>query len=81
MTLDGTVETLGQRVEPFSVIYCSAGELHGMRNVGSERARYLVFEFHGPGAPSLETAEAPHSRVVSRLARVAKRLNRPLRRI
>jgi hypothetical protein len=28
------------------VIYFAAGEKHGMRNVGSEPARYLVFEFH-----------------------------------
>jgi len=44
--LSGTVETLGKRVTPLSVIYYSAGELHGMKNVGDEPARYLVFEFH-----------------------------------
>lgn len=50
LTLEGTVETLGQRVNPMSVIYYAAGEAHGMRNVGGSVARYLVFEFHGAGA-------------------------------
>jgi mannose-6-phosphate isomerase-like protein (cupin superfamily) len=48
VTLDGTVETLGNRVAPYSVIYYAAGERHGMRNVGPTPARYLVFEFRAP---------------------------------
>jgi mannose-6-phosphate isomerase-like protein (cupin superfamily) len=48
--LAGRVETLGRQVEPHSVVYCSAGEPHGMRNVGVGPARYLVFELHPPGA-------------------------------
>jgi len=47
LTLSGKLETLGQVVEPHSVIFYSAGEPHGMKNVGQEPARYLVFEFHG----------------------------------
>lgn len=46
VTLDGEVETLGQRVPPDSVIFYPAGELHGMRNVDGAPARYVVFEFH-----------------------------------
>ena len=46
--LTGKVETIGCIVEPFGVIYYAAGEPHGMRNVGDEPARYLVFEFHAP---------------------------------
>jgi mannose-6-phosphate isomerase-like protein (cupin superfamily) len=46
VTLDGTVETVGQRVPPWSIVYVGAGELHGMRNVGRRLARYLVFELH-----------------------------------
>ncbi len=46
--LTGKVETLGRIVEPFGAIYYAAGEPHGMRNVGTEPARYLVFEFHAP---------------------------------
>jgi len=44
--LSGKVETLGQVIANNGVVYYSAGELHGMRNIGSEPARYLVFEFH-----------------------------------
>jgi mannose-6-phosphate isomerase-like protein (cupin superfamily) len=42
----GTVETLGKTLGPGGTIFYAAGEPHGMRNVGDERARYLVFEFH-----------------------------------
>lgn len=44
---EGTVETLGQRVEAPAAIFYAAGEPHGMTNVGETPARYLVFEFHG----------------------------------
>ncbi|MBA4098926.1 MAG: hypothetical protein C0484_19450 [Rhodospirillum sp.] len=44
----GEVETVGERVKPVGVIYYSAGELHGIRNVGTVPATYLVFEFHTP---------------------------------
>ena len=48
--LEGTIETLGRKVVPHSVVYCSAGEPHGMRNIGPDPARYVVFELHPPGA-------------------------------
>jgi hypothetical protein len=49
LLLKGVVETLGQTVEPFGVVYYAAGELHGMKNIGDAPAWYLVFEFHaGP---------------------------------
>jgi mannose-6-phosphate isomerase-like protein (cupin superfamily) len=44
--LAGKLETLGQTVEHCGVICCAAGQLHGMKNLGREPARYLVFEFH-----------------------------------
>lgn len=44
--LDGNVETLDKKLESISVIFYQAGELHGMKNVGSCIASYLVFEFH-----------------------------------
>lgn len=46
VVLSGTIETLGQEVEPFGVVYYAANELHGLRGKGAEPARYLVFEFH-----------------------------------
>ena len=49
LMLSGRVETLGQEVRPHGVIYYSAGEKHGMRNIGDAPAHYLVFEFHTPG--------------------------------
>jgi quercetin dioxygenase-like cupin family protein len=59
VVLSGQVETLGQRVEPFSVIYYSAGEMHGMKNVGDTVARYLVFEFHGRPVEQALTENIP----------------------
>lgn len=46
LVFSGTVETLGKTVGPGGSIYYAAGESHGMRNVGDEPTRYLVFEFH-----------------------------------
>lgn len=57
LVLGGMVETLGQRLSPHDLAFCSAGEPHGIRNVGDGTASYLVFEFHGepprPVPPSL----------------------------
>lgn len=47
IVLEGEVETLGERVGPYSVIFYPAGEPHGMRNPGEVTAKYVVFEFHG----------------------------------
>jgi mannose-6-phosphate isomerase-like protein (cupin superfamily) len=47
LTLSGTVETLGRPVGPYSIIFYAAGEPHGMKNVHTIRARYMVIEFHG----------------------------------
>jgi len=47
--LDGKVETLDNELESISVIFYQAGELHSMKSVGSNSARYLVFEFHRKG--------------------------------
>lgn len=55
--LEGVVETLGSRVTAPAVVFTSGGWHHGIRNVGDGTARYLVFEFHGPG-PRLEIAAA-----------------------
>lgn len=55
VVLDGELETLGQQVRPFDVIFYRAGESHGMRNTGDTDSRYLVVEFHGPDMPMSET--------------------------
>lgn len=80
VTFDGTVETLGQRVGPGSVVYYGAGEVHGLRNVGAEPARYLVFEFHAPRVESLDMPPGLPRRIGSKVVRAARRLARPLRR-
>jgi mannose-6-phosphate isomerase-like protein (cupin superfamily) len=72
LLLEGTVETLGECVDPLGVIYYAAGEPHGMRNVGSAPARYLVFEFHGPGAAAPVPLDSPT------LADALRRLKREL---
>ncbi len=77
LTLAGRVETLGQIVEPHSVIYYAAGECHGMRNAGNEPARYLVFEFHAPGVdPS--PASSYYRAFPRKALRMGKRLARPI---
>ena len=46
VVLEGEVETIGQRVGPYGVIFYAAGKPHGMRNPGDAVAKYIVFEFH-----------------------------------
>ncbi len=72
VTIAGTVETLGERVPPRSVVYYGADALHGLRNVGSEPARYLVFEFHAPGPESV-APPSPLRRLASKLRRARAR--------
>jgi quercetin dioxygenase-like cupin family protein len=72
VVLEGTLETLGERVTAKSIVFYAAGEPHGMRNVGNTLAVYLVFEFHARG-----TAERryPNQLALSRrLYRRARRL-------
>jgi mannose-6-phosphate isomerase-like protein (cupin superfamily) len=70
--LSGEVETVGERVKPLGVIYYSAGELHGMRNVGTVPATYLVFEFHTPATVAHRRRHAEPLRQ-ARLAERARR--------
>ncbi len=49
LVIEGTLVTMGERVGPNSVIFYGAHQSHGMKNVGSDRAKYIVFEFHGAG--------------------------------
>ena len=46
VVLRSSVETLSQRVGANGVIFYAAGDAHGMKNVGTLPAIYLVFEFH-----------------------------------
>ena len=68
----GEVETVGERIRPLGLVYYSAGELHGMRNVGTTPATYLVFEFHSPSTVALRQRKLEEKR----LARQAERERR-----
>lgn len=37
------------RVEAGGLIFCASNEMHGMRNIGTNRATYYVFKFFPPG--------------------------------
>lgn len=76
VVLSGTIETIGSTAGPGTVLYCAAGELHGMRNPGGEPARYLVFEFHPP-ARGAESAPPLVVRAAKRLLRPAWRRVKP----
>ncbi|WP_170157068.1 cupin domain-containing protein [Roseimicrobium gellanilyticum] len=47
VVLEGEVLSLGQRMGKDGVLFCAAGIPHGMENVGTVPARYLVLELHG----------------------------------
>jgi quercetin dioxygenase-like cupin family protein len=82
LLLSGEIETVGKRLSPLGVIYYSAGELHGMRNVGATPATYLVFEFHSPLTPAAlkQHLKKPRKsllrRLVRRIVKAAKKLGR-----
>jgi uncharacterized cupin superfamily protein len=74
VVLSGEVETVGERVTALGIVYYSAGELHGMRNVGNIPATYLVFEFHSPAvvAAKQQRAEIQRRQRAEREARQAE---------
>jgi quercetin dioxygenase-like cupin family protein len=79
--LAGTIETLGRTVEAPAVLYHPAGELHGLRAVGADPARYLVFELDGERRQTLLTPLIRLSnRGLSFGRRAAGRLKRELRK-
>ena len=84
LLLAGTVETLGQTVTAPSVIFYQAGEPHGMRSVGTERARYLVFEFRAADSSAplwRKLSGFPVLERVTRLAPPRHKLAKTARRI
>lgn len=79
LTFRGTVETLGRQVGPNSVIFYAGGEPHGMKNVGTSPAVYLVFEFHGNNSHLLGKKHPLFQRWLLRtksLGRLPRRLGR-----
>jgi quercetin dioxygenase-like cupin family protein len=74
VVLSGKVETLGQIVYPHGVIYYSAGQPHGLRNVGSDPAQYLVFEFHAQKMSSSTRRPPKRKTVRQHVADILSRL-------
>lgn len=75
LLLHGTVKTLGQRVDAPGVIFYSAGEPHGIKNIGDAWASYLVFEFHGSrDGPAPRTVKRQVRRALRKVKPVAKRI-------
>lgn len=70
--LSGEVETVGERVRPLGVIFYSAGEMHGIQNVGATPATYLVFEFHSPAATALRQKRMEERRLAREQHRLEK---------
>jgi len=59
VTLEGEIETGGERVGPHHLLVHAAGEAHGLRCVSQQPARYLVFELHPRGGlPSAQDVPA-----------------------
>jgi quercetin dioxygenase-like cupin family protein len=79
VVLEGELETIGGRAEPHDVIFYRAGEPHGMRNVGGDVARYVVFEFHG--RTSIATGAPSSARILLEKLRDPRRWKWLLRRL
>ena len=60
IVLSGILEARGRTFGPNAFILHSAGALHGIRNVGNDVARYLVFEFHAPTLARTDRMRAIH---------------------
>jgi mannose-6-phosphate isomerase-like protein (cupin superfamily) len=60
LLLTGRVETLGREVSAPALLYHPAGAEHGIRAVGAEPARYLVFELEGRPGPLAALARLQH---------------------
>jgi mannose-6-phosphate isomerase-like protein (cupin superfamily) len=78
----GSIESGGHAVGPGGIVFHAAGDVHGLRNTGSETARYLVFEFHGqkreqahvPAPLSWRSAMRAARRQAGRARRAVRRL-------
>jgi mannose-6-phosphate isomerase-like protein (cupin superfamily) len=81
LTVRGTVETMGQRVGPNSVIYYAGGEPHDMRNVGDDPAAYLVFEFHGSNDVAVDPTDAAAKARAGLPRRAARFVKRHVRKL
>lgn len=57
--LDGTVEVDGRTLASPGMSFYPAGQLHGIKNIGKEPARYLIFEFESDERDEVEVDARP----------------------
>jgi len=60
LLLSGSVETLGRTVSAPALLYHPTAAQHGIRAIGPEPARYLVFELEGRPSPLAALARLQH---------------------
>ncbi len=60
LLLSGSVETLSREVSAPALLYHPAAAQHGIRAIGLEPARYLVFELEGRPSPFAALARLQH---------------------
>jgi mannose-6-phosphate isomerase-like protein (cupin superfamily) len=60
IVLSGILETRGRTFGPNAFILHSAGSSHGIRNIGDNIARYLVFEFHASTLVRIDRTRGIH---------------------
>jgi quercetin dioxygenase-like cupin family protein len=68
IVLSGSLEANAEVVGPNTVLYYAEGAAHGLKNIGPDRARYLVFEFERPSGRTYLTGQAKGRRKRNRKA-------------
>jgi mannose-6-phosphate isomerase-like protein (cupin superfamily) len=57
--IEGEIAVLGKNIVAPAVVFIPAGHLHGMNNVGSDPAKYIVWEFHREAERAPEEIRVP----------------------
>ncbi|MCA9073543.1 MAG: cupin domain-containing protein [Planctomycetaceae bacterium] len=76
--LEGTIDTLDQRVGPGQMVFYAAGEPHSISNLSDQPSRCLVVELHGTYAG--EPYRSVRRWITSRLPRPIRQWARAIRR-
>lgn len=75
--LEGTIDTLDQRVGPGQMVFYTAGEPHSVSNLGDQPSRCLAIELHG--TYSGKPFRSIRRWITSRLPRPIRKLGRTVR--
>lgn len=76
--LEGTIDTLDERVGPGQMVFYAAGEPHSVSNLSDQRSRTLVIELHG--SYSGQPYRSVRRWISSRLPRPIRQWGRAVRR-